>query len=100
VQEDYINTSHPSFIGGSKAVEEAQQQVRSAKMSAVVVRKVCMVMSTVINFFYGNECGLMVECVLAGIYLPHIFGAYDLYLSTFLEWFMLRRRIVSCASKS
>ncbi|PWZ09977.1 Dynamin-related protein 3A [Zea mays] len=39
MEEDYINTSHPSFIGGSKAVEEAQQQVRSAKMSAVVVRK-------------------------------------------------------------
>jgi dynamin 1-like protein len=51
VQEDYINTSHPSFIGGSKAVEEAQQQVRSAKTSAVVVRKVCMVMSTVITDF-------------------------------------------------
>jgi hypothetical protein len=52
VQEDYINTSHPNFIGGSKAVEQAQQQVRSAKMSAAV-RKVCMVMSTVItnNFF-------------------------------------------------
>jgi dynamin 1-like protein len=40
VQEDYINTSHPNFIGGSKAVEQAQQQVRSAKMSAAVVRKV------------------------------------------------------------
>ncbi|AQK98601.1 Dynamin-related protein 3A [Zea mays] len=40
MEEDYINTSHPSFIGGSKAVEEAQQQVRSAKTSAVVVRKV------------------------------------------------------------
>ncbi|AQK98609.1 Dynamin-related protein 3A [Zea mays] len=39
MEEDYINTSHPSFIGGSKAVEEAQQQVRSAKTSAVVVRK-------------------------------------------------------------
>ena len=42
VQEDYINTSHPNFIGGSKAVEQAQQQVRSAKMSSSVVRKVCM----------------------------------------------------------
>jgi hypothetical protein len=40
VQEDYINTSHPNFIGGSKAVELAQQQVRSAKMSSSVVRKV------------------------------------------------------------
>lgn len=44
VQEDYINTSHPNFIGGSKAVEQAQQQVRSAKMSAAVVRKVHTVM--------------------------------------------------------
>ncbi|TVT97266.1 hypothetical protein EJB05_57490, partial [Eragrostis curvula] len=31
MEEDYINTSHPNFIGGSKAVELAQQQVRSAK---------------------------------------------------------------------
>jgi len=71
VQEDYINTSHPNFVGGSKAVEQAQQQVRSAKMSAAVVRKVCMIMSTVVtNISYGNECDLMVECVLAGfIYL-------------------------------
>ncbi|KAG0540752.1 hypothetical protein BDA96_03G436200 [Sorghum bicolor] len=36
MEEDYINTSHPNFIGGSKAVEQAQQQVRSAKMSAAV----------------------------------------------------------------
>jgi dynamin 1-like protein len=42
VQEDYINTSHPNFIGGSKAVEQAQQQVKAAKISAVVVRKVCI----------------------------------------------------------
>jgi dynamin 1-like protein len=39
MEEDYINTSHPNFIGGSKAVELAQQQVRSAKMSSSVVRK-------------------------------------------------------------
>ncbi|KAG2593869.1 hypothetical protein PVAP13_5NG012673 [Panicum virgatum] len=39
MEEDYINTSHPNFIGGSKAVEQAQQQVRSAKMSSSVVRK-------------------------------------------------------------
>ncbi|CAO2196441.1 unnamed protein product [Urochloa humidicola] len=39
MEEDYINTSHPNFIGGSKAVEQAQQQVRSAKMSVAVVRK-------------------------------------------------------------
>ncbi|RCV28776.1 hypothetical protein SETIT_5G430200v2 [Setaria italica] len=39
MEEDYINTSHPNFIGGSKAVEQAQQQVKAAKMSAAVVRK-------------------------------------------------------------
>ncbi|RLN24433.1 dynamin-related protein 3B-like [Panicum miliaceum] len=39
MEEDYINTSHPNFIGGSKAVEQAQQHVRSAKMSSSVVRK-------------------------------------------------------------
>ncbi|CAO1947053.1 unnamed protein product [Urochloa humidicola] len=39
MEEDYINTSHPNFIGGSKAVEQAQQQVRSAKTSVAVVRK-------------------------------------------------------------
>lgn len=30
-QMDYINTSHPGFIGGSKAVEMALNQQRSAK---------------------------------------------------------------------
>ncbi|KAF8665012.1 hypothetical protein HU200_054336 [Digitaria exilis] len=39
MEEDYINTSHPNFIGGSKAVEQAQQQVKSARMSVSVVRK-------------------------------------------------------------
>ncbi|CAL4972437.1 unnamed protein product [Urochloa decumbens] len=36
MEEDYINTSHPNFIGGSKAVEQAQQQVKSARMSVAV----------------------------------------------------------------
>jgi hypothetical protein len=40
VQADYINTSHPSFIGGSKAVEQAQQQVRTARLPITVVRRV------------------------------------------------------------
>ncbi|KAK3162855.1 hypothetical protein QOZ80_1BG0094610 [Eleusine coracana subsp. coracana] len=39
MEEDYINTSHPNFIGGSEAVEQAQQQVRSARVSTVVVKK-------------------------------------------------------------
>ncbi|THU52294.1 hypothetical protein C4D60_Mb10t02470 [Musa balbisiana] len=33
---DYINTSHPNFIGGSKAVEVAQQQVRSSRPAVSV----------------------------------------------------------------
>ncbi|KAI5019925.1 hypothetical protein ZWY2020_044813 [Hordeum vulgare] len=39
MEADYINTSHPSFIGGSKAVEQAQQQVRAARLPATVVRR-------------------------------------------------------------
>ncbi|KAL3698868.1 hypothetical protein R1sor_012944 [Riccia sorocarpa] len=31
MEMDYINTSHPAFIGGSKAVEQALQQQRGAK---------------------------------------------------------------------
>jgi hypothetical protein len=44
MQEDYINTSHPNFIGGSKAVEQAQQQVRSARMSTTMVKKVYLLL--------------------------------------------------------
>jgi len=33
---DYINTSHPNFIGGSKAVEIAQQQVKSSRLAAAM----------------------------------------------------------------
>ncbi|XP_073117225.1 dynamin-related protein 3A isoform X3 [Elaeis guineensis] len=38
MEMDYINTSHPNFIGGSKAVEIAQQQVKSFRLSASVPR--------------------------------------------------------------
>ncbi|KAG1330908.1 dynamin-related protein 3A [Cocos nucifera] len=38
MEMDYINTSHPNFIGGSKAVEIAQQQVKSSRLSASVPR--------------------------------------------------------------
>ncbi|KAH9697011.1 Dynamin-related protein 3A [Citrus sinensis] len=31
MEMDYINTSHPNFIGGSKAVEIALQQIKSSK---------------------------------------------------------------------
>lgn len=36
---DYINTSHPNFIGGSKAVEIAKQQLKSSKVTLPVSRQ-------------------------------------------------------------
>ena len=39
LQMDYINTSHPNFIGGSKAVEMAIQQVKSSKISTTIQKK-------------------------------------------------------------
>lgn len=39
VQMDYINTSHPNFIGGSKAVENALQQVKSSRVPLTVTRQ-------------------------------------------------------------
>lgn len=33
MEMDYINTSHPNFIGGSRAVESALQQVKSSRLS-------------------------------------------------------------------
>ncbi|MCL7034211.1 hypothetical protein MKW94_030674 [Papaver nudicaule] len=38
MEMDYINTSHPNFIGGSKAVESAMQQVKSSRVSATMPR--------------------------------------------------------------
>lgn len=38
---DYINTSHPNFIGGSKAVEIALQQVKSKIPVSLPKMKVC-----------------------------------------------------------
>ncbi|KAF3337168.1 dynamin-related protein 3A-like protein [Carex littledalei] len=38
MEMDYINTSHPSFVGGNKAVELAQQQVKTARMSSTVIK--------------------------------------------------------------
>ncbi|PKI38784.1 hypothetical protein CRG98_040825, partial [Punica granatum] len=32
MEMDYINTSHPNFIGGSKAVETALQQIKASRM--------------------------------------------------------------------
>ncbi|KAI3684725.1 hypothetical protein L6452_33950 [Arctium lappa] len=33
---DYINTSHPNFVGGSKAVEIVMQQVKSSKIATKI----------------------------------------------------------------
>ncbi|KAK9144485.1 hypothetical protein Sjap_004388 [Stephania japonica] len=38
MEMDYINTSHPNFIGGSKAVEVALQQVKSSRISLPMAR--------------------------------------------------------------
>lgn len=36
---DYINTSHPSFIGGSKALEIAKQEVKASNAAAAMIPK-------------------------------------------------------------
>ncbi|XP_027919460.1 dynamin-related protein 3A-like [Vigna unguiculata] len=36
MEMDYINTSHPNFIGGSKAIEAAVQQTRSSRVALPV----------------------------------------------------------------
>lgn len=36
---DYINTSHPNFVGGSKAVEIALQQVKSSRVALPISRQ-------------------------------------------------------------
>ncbi|KAF9610480.1 hypothetical protein IFM89_022444 [Coptis chinensis] len=38
MEADYINTSHPNFIGGSKAVEFATQQIKSSRASIPMSR--------------------------------------------------------------
>lgn len=38
MEMDYINTSHPNFIGGSKAVEIALQQIKSSKVPLPITR--------------------------------------------------------------
>lgn len=46
---DYINTSHSNFVGGSKAVEIAQQQVKSARLAAIAASR-SKVYTTIILF--------------------------------------------------
>ncbi|KAJ3678280.1 hypothetical protein LUZ60_002083 [Juncus effusus] len=38
MEMDYINTSHPNFVGGSKAVELAQQQVKTSRLSVNTIK--------------------------------------------------------------
>ncbi|XVE93603.1 hypothetical protein REPUB_Repub01dG0208600 [Reevesia pubescens] len=38
MEMDYINTSHPNFIGGSKAVELANQQIKNSRVPLPVSR--------------------------------------------------------------
>lgn len=33
---DYINTSHPNFLGGAKAVEVASQNIKSSRSSVSI----------------------------------------------------------------
>ncbi|XP_057530949.1 dynamin-related protein 3A-like [Amaranthus tricolor] len=39
METDYINTSHPNFIGGNRALEMAQQQIRSSMVIVPVSRQ-------------------------------------------------------------
>ncbi|KAG4381008.1 hypothetical protein GLYMA_15G058700v4 [Glycine max] len=39
IKMDYINTSHPNFIGGSKALEIAAQQTKSSRVAIPVSRQ-------------------------------------------------------------
>ncbi|GMN58350.1 hypothetical protein TIFTF001_027441 [Ficus carica] len=39
MEMDYINTSHPNFVGGSKAVEIALQQVKSSRVALPISRQ-------------------------------------------------------------
>ncbi|KAL6513131.1 Dynamin-related protein 3A [Orobanche gracilis] len=39
MEMDYINTSHPNFIGGSKALETALQQTKSSRIATMMRQK-------------------------------------------------------------
>lgn len=58
---DYINTSHPNFIGGSKAVEIALQQIKSSKVPLPITRhKVNMFcFNTYVNFYHCIVCKVL-----------------------------------------
>lgn len=56
---DYINTSHPNFIGGSKALEAAAQQTKSSTVSLPVSKvKVHVMWDPVQSYFaFHTNCG-------------------------------------------
>ncbi|KAG8368589.1 hypothetical protein BUALT_Bualt15G0061200 [Buddleja alternifolia] len=39
MEMDYINTSHPNFIGGRKALEMASQQIKSSRFAAAISKQ-------------------------------------------------------------
>ncbi|KAG8364162.1 hypothetical protein BUALT_Bualt19G0098300 [Buddleja alternifolia] len=39
MEMDYINTSHPNFVGGNKAVEIASQQTKTSRMASSISRQ-------------------------------------------------------------
>lgn len=49
LQMDYINTSHPNFIGGHKAVQTASQQITSSKVPLPIARQKVIILC--INIF-------------------------------------------------
>jgi len=51
LQMDYINTSHPNFIGGSKAIEAAVQQTRSSRVALPVSRVKVYILCLLIQLY-------------------------------------------------
>lgn len=57
----YINSSHPNFIGGSKAVEIAMQQVKSSRGSTSVQKHKVVLLFHIYSLAKGlisNNLGL------------------------------------------
>jgi len=47
---DYINTSHPNFIGGAKAVEIASQHIKSSRAPVPLGKLKVLVQTIVITY--------------------------------------------------
>lgn len=62
-QMDYINTSHPNFIGGSKALEMAVHQTKSSRVPLPSRPKVlCSVLCAHSDFFFPMLWMLIDSC--------------------------------------